>query len=111
MTQMLWGAGRVISLPELLLRNACAVQGPNQHIPVQVVPGAYISAGRQGSLRKGEVQAPRNLPSNPETLQSSAYRCCLGCRVKNKVVWLLCGQGLAQKHQLQLHPRAVGIKA
>ena len=42
---------------------------------VQVVPGAYISAGRQGSLRKGEVQAPRNLPSNPETLQSSAYRC------------------------------------
>ena len=48
---------------------------------LQVVPGAYISAGRQGSLRKGEVQAPRNLPSNPETLQSSAYRSLPVCVV------------------------------
>lgn len=40
----------------------------------KVVPGSYIQAGRQGSLRMGQVQAPFDLEANPETLQSDAFR-------------------------------------
>lgn len=42
---------------------------------VQVIPGEYVQAGRQGSPRMGLVQPPTDLPSNSELLASRSFRC------------------------------------
>ena len=46
---------------------------------VQVLPGEYIEAGRQGSPRLGEVKPPTDLLPNTELLDAQSFRsvCCL----------------------------------
>lgn len=41
---------------------------------LQVFPGNYIKAGRQGSRRMGDIEPPRLLPVNADTLSSASYR-------------------------------------
>ena len=70
------------------LKAAAAIPGPfrlcvsllgimQQHShmrDVQVLPGEYIEAGRQGSPRLGEVKPPTDLPPNNELLDSQSFR-------------------------------------
>ncbi|KAK9864152.1 hypothetical protein WJX84_012172 [Apatococcus fuscideae] len=40
----------------------------------KVFPGKFIKAGRQGSTRMGDIEPPRSLPVNADTLSSASYR-------------------------------------
>lgn len=40
----------------------------------KVRQGEYVTAGKQGALRNGEVEAPSSLQSNPELTSSSSFR-------------------------------------
>ena len=60
----------------------------------QVVPGSYIQAGRQGSFRMGEVQAPLDLASNLEVLQSNSFRQCAAC---SAIVYELTAHPISQQ--------------
>eukprot|EP00210_Caulerpa_lentillifera_P000032 g31.t1 len=40
----------------------------------KVRPGEYVSAGKQGTARNGEVEAPSSLQSNPELTSSKSFR-------------------------------------
>lgn len=59
--------------------------GSNVHAPsrdmmsnVQILPGEYIQAGRQGSRRLGEVKPPTDLAPNSELLDSQSFRFVAG---------------------------------
>ena len=40
----------------------------------KILPGQFLSAGKQGSHRMGLVEAPAGLPPNPDILSASAFR-------------------------------------
>lgn len=70
--------------PSHFLCTCCIIEHLNVKAKwlMQVVPGGYVQAGRQGSPRMGLVQPPTDLPANKELLASRSFRQGITLRVQ-----------------------------